>query len=125
MQSSRAATHTPWESAGARRIVRRDTPRTLAAGGRADPMRDAVLLELAVQRGLANTQGPGRHQLVTVELLQRSKDGLLFQLGQRKNSGLAIGRGDPQGSCPNVRREVTGLQGWSRTHRGGPFQAVF
>src|SRR5580698_1831673 len=42
---------------------------------------DAVLLELAVEGGLADAEEAGGHELIAVEVAQRGEDGLLFHLG--------------------------------------------
>ena len=53
---------------------------------------DAVLLQLAVERGLADAQQLGGLQLVAVQGADRAQNGLALQIGQR----LQRGRGCPR-----------------------------
>src|SRR5882672_7110194 len=64
-------------SATARRFFhRRDSP---AIG-------NSIFFQLSIKRGFADAQQFGGHQLVSVELVERGQDGLLFHVGQRQNA---------------------------------------
>src|SRR4029077_16137258 len=98
--------------------------RRLASQRRADPVRDSVLFQLAVQSGLADPQCTGGHELVSVELLQCIQNCLLFQFRQGQNPGLPSWRCGTQGDRPDVRGKVIALQYASRTHGCRTLQTI-
>src|SRR5258708_25503155 len=100
-------------SAIARRFFhRRDSP---AIG-------NSIFFQLSVKRGFADAQQFGGHQLVSVELIERGQDGLLFHVGQRQNAvpGAVAGRryGVNVGTL-DLRRQVADVQHRTRPEGGG------